>query len=312
MKNSWSQIRAIGIILQFAIVLSSMSCGTTKSKKRSQRQPAKTGDVSVDVKLQSKDEVAGLALLTATNYTAEIIGCKSGLSFPLLDPSSANIKVLNADRDCVFEMRSFSMGSEEFDMNGKSFSPGSIFQVVGDQGSVMEFTVISNLENPIDGDQLVRIIYGIVQKGDAKDVDASVNAGIQIEGAMPLELEIKKLVLEIDPQDGAGLLNMLLECDEPVSSGLCMDVALNGFKVGLAKDVYSGSVSLQQCLAIANAGSAASPVSQGNADAPNGGIASQQLKGVAPLFGPGNNLMIVAIASNQDSCKYFEVEILKP
>jgi hypothetical protein len=312
MKHSLNHAFRIGFILQIAVVLASIGCGSTKSKKRSHPQPTKTGDVSVDVKLQSKDEISGLALLTLTNYTAEIVGCKSGLSFPLLDSSSANVKVLNADRDCVFEMRSFSMGAEDFDMNGKSFIPGSIFQVIGDQGSVMEFTVISNLENPIDGDQLVRIIYGIVQKGDGKNVDASVNAGIQIEGALPLGLEIKNVALAIDAADGAGLLSVVLECDEPVNAGKCMDIPIAGFKAGIAKDVYSGSVSLQQCLAIANAGSATSPVAVGNATAPNGGISSQQLKGVAPLFGPGNNLMILAVAADQDSCKYYEVEILKP
>jgi len=105
---------------------------------------------------------------------------------------------------------------------------------------------------------------------------------------------------------------LVLECDEPVISEMCMEIPLAGMKIGLAKDVYSGSVSLQQCLAIANAGSLANPVNQGNSVAPNGGLASQELKGAAPLFGPGNNLMIVAISSSQDSCKYYEVEILKP
>jgi hypothetical protein len=288
------------------------SCGTAKNSRSSKVEKPTQGDVSVEVKLSAKEELMGLALVGGAAYTAEIVGCKSGLSFPLLDNNSPNVRVLNADRGCVFELRSFSLEGESFDLAGKSFASGNIFQVQGSLGSNLEFTVISNLEDPIDGDQLVKIIYGVVQEGGRQAVDASVNAGIQIEGALPIGLEIKHVSLQVDAQDGAGLLSFVLECDVALENGECMGIAPNSLKAQIAKDSYGGSLSLQQCFALAQSGSSLSAVPAGDAVAPNGGGSTAQLKGPAPLFGPGNNQMILAIAGSEDSCKYFELEILRP
>jgi hypothetical protein len=268
----------------------------------------------VTVSLQSKEEAGALQLLgESRSFSGRIAGCESGYAVADISESTDDIHVIAGDHGCEFQLQSFSLNGEAFDVSQLSYAAGSFGVASGVDGSKLEFSVIANIADEISGDQVVRILYGVVQKGLSRSIDPSVNASIQLDGAYPLELEIMRLYMSLERGTGAPKIRVALNCAGDIAADSCMGVRLDSMKVGMKKhNPADGDLSLAQCLAIAAVGSVPSVLAVGSADAPHGGVKSAEMIGQGPLFRDNNNLQVIALSSGDQSCKYFAVEISRP
>jgi|GEM_PF-2214161 len=310
--------------LYFVAVISAITaaCGTI-TNKRTKKDSAPIGGAGmsegaeshkVTVSLQSKDDETGLQLLgESRNYNGQIVGCESGHTVSDITESSDDIHVIDGDHGCQFQLQSFSLNGEAFDVSQLSYAAGSFGISLGANGSKLEFAVIANIADEIAGDQLVRIVYGVVQKGTSRSIDPAVNASIQLDGAYPIEMEIMRLYLSLERGTGAPKIQVALNCSEDITDGSCMGVPLATLKVGMRKhSAADGDLSLSECLAVAALGTVPSLLPVGSVDAPHGGVKSAVMVGQGPLFRDNNNSLVIALGSGDQSCKYFAVEISRP
>jgi hypothetical protein len=262
---------------------------------------------------------ASLSLVAAESFSGSISGCLSGYSKAITQATSS-VNVMDGDKSCVFKLTNLVFGGETFTMLGtENWGAGSVFSITGGSGTVMTFQVISNIAATISGAQSVSLLFAIQQEGSSQTIAADVSAGIDVSGADPINLDVVAKAASVDGADGAGLFSFKLDCASTIvgsdGAAACAGVNIAGLKVALAKDTFSGDLSVQECRTLATSGGSGTVINlSSDPQVPHGGFATGQLKGPATLFAPANANLVMAIAdpAADGGCKFFLITITSP
>ena len=300
-------------------VLTAYGCGRSDSSAPAPELNDEAGGegwVDVVVNIDNPDDNAALQLAAADSYAADITDCLSGYTKALTE-ADASINVQDGDFNCEFQLSSLVYGGETFTFSGDNWAASSSFDKTGSSGTLMNFTIVSQIDSPVSGAQSVTIIFGAAEEGSSQAAAADISTGISIVGADDLGLSVSAFDVLVDATDGAGRFYFDLECDAAMvgadAAATCNDEVLEGLAVRIAADTYGASLTLDECRSHANGTGTTVGDASGSVGS-NGGLDIDALKGPAALYTPANANLLMAVAGpDADSgCKYWRVSITAP
>lgn len=294
-------------------------CGSKNSKKKvpqTNQEQNPTGLAKIYFNLTESDpnETTNdtMALGAASDFSASIVGCKSGFQRTGITPATNDLFVQRNDSDCVFRLDTLTVNGENFSFQSQTqWGSGTSFEVTGSAGTVIRLAVTSNIKPRITEDQNVAMNFSSATQGTPTNIGARIGVAVSIVGADPVLLEISQLDV-IVTSDGAGQFTATLNCATPVETGRCGQITMSGLRFGLVAN-GAPSLNLAECRSIALGATGklqGTELPIGTPGAANGGLSLSRLKGPTPLYGAGNDKLYLAAADTSSSfgaCKYYRI-----
>ena len=320
-------LNAIGLMMLFSFLI---GCGIDASKDENNasdeiiEDSIENNDL-MDVNINFKTKQAGILLTAIANtYSLTIDNCASGYSLTV-NESSQFIKAYKSDWNCLAKLNNFSV-------NGYFFEPDPLdpfttwqvgdkatFVAIEDPSNQITVEVMSTLNSPISGDEVISYAFYDINKGDdeniGKDAVSDPHA-ISIHGELAPNFNVGKVsYLGMNP-DGSGQFLIKLNCAVEIvgeaEATACDSQLMSDFRYKLVQDNFASELSIDQASQLFPFGEEGINLNEdilpvGDMDAPNGGFQSKILSGPPQMHLHPNMIFIIEL--NDTSYQYWNIDV---